>query len=241
MPGDTLATVKLQNPFSSVVKEVAVMRHRHHRAGEAVQVVFEPLNAFRVKVVCRFVKQQHIRAREQQTAQRHTAFFTAGKHTDFGVPGRQTQSVSRNFHLCFHIGAGRGNDCLQTGLLGSKRIKVGIGFGIGGIHGIEFCLRLNHLSHSLLNCLTDSLFGIELRLLRQIPDIETGHRNGFAFNIRIHTGHDFEQCGLPGPVQTEHTDLCTGEKGETDILENLTFRGHDFAHAIHRKNVLSHT
>jgi hypothetical protein len=37
-------------------------------------------------VVGGFVKQQHVGAAEQQTTQSHTAFFTARKFADDGIP-----------------------------------------------------------------------------------------------------------------------------------------------------------
>ena len=54
--------------------------------------------------------------------------------------------------------------------------------------------------------------GIKLRLLRQIANLDAGLRTRFAFDVGIETGHDFQQRGFAGAVQTQHADLCAGVK-----------------------------
>ena len=90
-----------------------------HGSGEVLQELLKPVHAFSVEVVGRFVEKEHIRFRQQQAAQSHTALFTAGKIADLGIPGRQAKCVSSNFHLCIGVGTAGRDDGFQTSLLGS--------------------------------------------------------------------------------------------------------------------------
>jgi hypothetical protein len=76
--------------------------------------------------------------------------------------------------------------------------------------------------------------------LGQVANFETGHGNGFAFNFLVDAGHDFQQSGLAGTVQTQHANFGAWEEAEGDVFENVTLRRHDLADAVHGKNVLGH-
>jgi hypothetical protein len=56
------------------------------------------------------------------------------------------------------------------------------------------------------------LSGIELRLLRQVADLDAGHGHGFALDLLVDAGHDPQQRGLARAVQAEHADLGAGKK-----------------------------
>src|SRR5690606_31683637 len=95
--GDAVAAVELQNPAGGVIEEVAVVGNRHHGTAEVVEELLQPVNRFRIKVVSRFVQQQHIGAGQEQAAQRHTAALTTGEFGYVGIPWRQAQGVGGNF------------------------------------------------------------------------------------------------------------------------------------------------
>src|SRR5690606_40677109 len=84
------------------------------------------------------------------------------------------------------------------------------------------------------------LFGIELRLLRQVADLDAGHRAGFALDLRVDAGHDLEQRRLAGAVEAEDADLGAGEETERDVLQDLPLGRHDLADAVHGVDVLGH-
>ena len=58
---------------------------------------------------------------EQQTAESHTAFFTAGEITDLGIPRRKTKRVSSNFHLRIGVRTAGSDDSFKPSLLGGLR------------------------------------------------------------------------------------------------------------------------
>ena len=91
------------------------------------------------------------------------------------------------------IGARGCNDRLQTRLLGGQRVKVRIGFAIGGVHGIQLRLGRKHSAHTRLNALAHGVAWIQLGLLRQVTNVEARHRRGFAFDFLVKAGHDLEQ------------------------------------------------
>ena len=49
----------------------------NHSALILLQVLFEPVDAFGVEVVCRFVEQQHVRLLQQKAAESHAATLTS--------------------------------------------------------------------------------------------------------------------------------------------------------------------
>jgi hypothetical protein len=76
--------------------------------------------------------------------------------------------------------------------------------------------------------------------LGQVTNFETGHGNGFAFDLFVDAGHDFQQSGFAGTVQTEHTNFGAREEAERNVFKDLTLGRHDLADAVHGKNVLGH-
>ena len=66
--GEALALVEFENPLRHVVKEVAIVGDGDHGPRIFLQVAFEPSYRFRIEMVRRFIEQQQIWARQQQTA-----------------------------------------------------------------------------------------------------------------------------------------------------------------------------
>ena len=234
------AAVEFQNPLGGVVQKVAVMGDRYHGPGVALQKLLQPVHRFGVQVVGRFVQQQHVRLGEQQLAQGHAALLATREHANLGIPGRQAQSVGGNFELVLGIGPGRGDDGFQIRLLGGQRVKVGVLLGVGGVHLLEAGFGGKHLAHAGLHALAHRVAVVELGLLRQVADLQTGHGNGFALNLGVYAGHDLQQRGLARPVGTQHANLGTGEEAERNVFEDVAFGRHDLADPIHGENVLSH-
>jgi len=101
-------------------------------------------------------------------------------------------------------------------------------------------LRRAHLTQAFFHRLTHVLLRVELRLLRQVPDADTRHGDGFALDFLVDASHDLEQRGLARAVGAEHADLGAGEEGQRDVLQDLSFGRHDLADPVHGKDVLSH-
>ncbi|MCY1214074.1 hypothetical protein D9M72_258780 [compost metagenome] len=241
LPGDALAAVQLQDPFGGVIEEVAVVGHGHHGAREARQELLQPVHRLRIQVVGRFVEQQHVGARQQQAAQRHAALFTAGEMFDLRVPRRQAQRVGGDLQLQLGVVAvARGQDGFVLGLIGGQRVEVGVRLGIGRIDLVELLARLEHAAQGLFHRLAHGLLGVELRLLRQVADVQVRHRRGLALDLLVEAGHDLEQRGLARAVQAQHADLGAGEERQRDVLQDVTLGRNDLAHAVHGENVLCH-
>src|SRR3546814_12692244 len=83
--------VELKHPAHDIVGEVAVVGNKDDVAGVIDEVIFQPLHAFSVKMVGRFVKQQNVRLFQQQTAKRDAALFTARKRSHVRIARRAAQ------------------------------------------------------------------------------------------------------------------------------------------------------
>ena len=210
-----MSAVEFQNPFGGVVQEVAVVCYSNDCTGEADQELLQPFDRFCVQVVGRLIQQKHIGLAQQEFAQSHTAFFTAGQIADFGIPIRQAQRVGSNFQFVLRT-ATRGRTCrnnrFQASLFFRQRVKICVGIGILGIHFFQTFLRGSHFAQTAFHFLTHGFFRIKLRLLRQIADFDATHRHGFALKFLIHTSHNPQHSGLARAVQTEQADFRAGEK-----------------------------
>ncbi len=206
-----------------------------------MQETFQPGDGFGVQVVGRLVQQQHVRAREQQTAQCDTAALTPGQHADIGIPRRQAQCFGGHFQLALEVVGVRGLDqVFQLGLTRGEGVEIGVRLGVGGIDFIKFGLGVLDVSQGFFHALAHVLGIIQFRLLGKVADIQTRHGTCFAVVVLIDAGHDAQQRGLARAVETEHTDLGTREEGQRDVLENLALRGNDLAHPVHGIDVLRH-
>ena len=83
-----------------------------------------------------------------------------------------------------------------------------------------------------------SLFGIELRLLRQKADAGAVGRPGLAGEIVIEPGHDAQQRRFAGAVDPEHADLGARQERQRDVLEDLLAAREDLGQAVHHVDVL---
>ncbi len=75
-PGNPVSPVEFQYPLRRIVEKVAVMRDRHHRAGETLQKLFQPIDRLCIQMISRFVQQQHVRPGQQQATQGDAAFLS---------------------------------------------------------------------------------------------------------------------------------------------------------------------
>ena len=216
------------------------MCDRHHGARKACEELLQPIDAFCIQVVGWLIEQQHIGLAEKQLAQRDSAFFTTREVANDGIPFRQAQCIRCNFQRMAGIIAGRSNDGLKLGLLGSELVKICIFCAVIDIHLLQPLFGCQHRPHRALYRFAHRVLRVELRLLWQITDLDTGHCRCFAFDLRINTRHDFEQGGFSRTVQAEHADFCAREKRERNIFQDMAFGWHDFANPVHGVNVLRH-
>ena len=69
------------------------------------------------------------------------------------------------------------------------------------------------------------LLGVELRLLRQVADVDVGQVLHLAVVFLVHARHDAQHGGFARAVQPEQADLGAGEEAEGDVLDDLTLGG----------------
>ncbi|CQR22754.1 Uncharacterised protein [Yersinia enterocolitica] len=68
-----------------------------HCAFVIMQEALQPSYGFGIQVVGRFIQQQHVWFFQQQAADSNAAALTTGQVGNFGIPRRQTQSISSTF------------------------------------------------------------------------------------------------------------------------------------------------
>ena len=188
---NALAAVQFQNPAGHVVQEVAVVGDGNHCAGVVVQEAFQPGYRFGIQMVGGLVQQQHVRAGQQQTAQRHAAALTAGEVFHHGVPGRQAKGIGSHFHLALNIVAvGSLYKGFQFALFLGEGIKVGIRLGIGGIDLIQLRQCVMDARDRLIDDFLDGLGVVQFRFLGQVADVDAGLGAGLTNVILVDTGHN---------------------------------------------------
>ena len=133
-----------------------------------------------------------------------------------------------------------GDDGFELGLFGRQFVEVGIRLGVFGVNLIQ--ARLSVLDHAdgFFNHFANGFGRVQLRLLRQVADVQVRHRTGFAVELGVDASHDFQQGGFTRTVQTEHADLGAREKRQGDVFQDFPLRRNNFAQPMHGENVLSH-
>src|SRR5690606_8044756 len=101
-------------------------------------------------------------------------------------------------------------------------------------------LRLQDFADAFLDRLAHGLFRVQLRLLRQVADLDPRLRPRLADEIGVHAGHDLEHRRLARAAQAQQADLGAGEERQRDVLDDLAFRRHGLADAVHGVDVLRH-
>ena len=157
-----------------MVEEVTVVGYGNHRTLVLLQMLFQPIDGFSVKVVGRFVQQQHIRFLQQQAAKCHTATLTSRKMVYSCVFGRTTEGIHSAFQFTVEIpGISCIDDILKFSLTDKKLIHlVGI---LVILRQTEFLVNLFVLSECVHNGLYafhhNFFYGfrkIQVRFLSQI-------------------------------------------------------------------------
>eukprot|EP01132_Coremiostelium_polycephalum_P011819 gene11818-biopygen4574 len=238
---DTGATVELEDPASNVVQEVPVVRDRNHGAREVVQEMLQPGDGIGVQVVGRFVEQQHVGGRQQQAAQGHTTLFTTGQVFNLGVPRRQAQRVGGDFQLAVQVVTVGGlQDGFELGLFCRQFVEVGVFFSVGRVDLVQAGLGVLDHADRFLDHFTHGLGRVQDRFLWQVADVQVGHRAGFAVELGVDAGHDFQQGGFTRTVEAEHADLGAWEEGQRNVFQDFPLRRNNFSQPMHGEDVLSH-
>ena len=93
--GDAAAAIEFENPARDIVEKIAVVGDDQDRAGISAKVALQPVDRFRVEMICRLVEEQKLRLFEEQPAQRDAAALAAGKFFDREIAGRTAERVHR--------------------------------------------------------------------------------------------------------------------------------------------------
>ena len=171
LPGDAPAPVQFQNPPRHVVQKIAIMSHGDDRAGEGGKIPFQPGHGIRVQVVGGLVEQQDVWILQQQTAQGHSAFFTARDHGDGGIARRATQGVHGHFQLGVDIPGALGiHKLLDLALPRNERVHLVRFHGLGEflVDGVVFTDDLHDLPNALLHHFPDGARLVHQGLLFQV-------------------------------------------------------------------------
>ena len=243
LPGNAVAAIEFQDPLGHVVEKIAIVRHSDHRARIFLQKVLQPGHRFGIQVIGRLIEQQHVRLGQKQPAQGDAPLLAARQLADHGIPRRQTQRIRRDLELALQFpAADRVDFVLHLRLLLHELVHFIVRHRLGELIAdrVEAIDQALYIADSLADHLANGLAFIQQRLLRQITDFDSGLRARFALDVLVDAGHDFQQRGFSGAVQSQHADLRAGEKTQTDIAQNNALGRHDLANPVHGVNELSH-
>ena len=76
----------------------------------------------------------------------------------------------------------------------------GAGYTTSGEAMIRAQARLEQVAEAFLDGFAHRLRRVELRFLRQVADVQAGHRACFALDVGVDAGHDFQQSRFTGAV-----------------------------------------
>ncbi len=218
------------------------MGDHQHRARIFLEVVFQPLDAFRVEVVGRFVEQQDRRLLDQQAGQRHAALFTARKVGHRPVARRTAQRFHRDFELVVERPAvDRVDLLLQRAHLFHQGIEIGVLLRIAHFRadGVETIDLVGDLACAVFDVFEHGLALVELGLLFEIADGDVLARPCLAGEIGVDPRHDLDQRRLARPVGADDADFRALVELQADVAEHrLGSAGEGLGHVLHDECVL---
>ena len=209
------------------------MRHDHDAAGILLEVTLQPGDGFRIEMVGGLIEQQNVGLGEQKLGQRDPPFLAAGELGDFGIARRAAQRIERLLDLGIEIPQALAVDLvLQLGHLVGRLVGV-----VGGdlVVAVDQRLLLRHTLHGVAEHV---LVGVELRLLRQIADLDALGGPGFAHEVFQVAGHDLEQRRLARAVQAHDADFGARIERQIDVLQHLLAARIGLGQAVHVIDVL---
>ena len=200
------------------------MGHGHDGAGIFREMLLEPVDALGIEMVRRFVEKEHVRAFEEEFAQRHAPPLAAGEVGHFPVTGREIHRVHRDLHTPVEIPGPAGLDLvLDGGLLREQflhlfRLHRLSQTGVDRLEPGEDGPRRGDRLHDVLK---HRLRRVELRLLLQIAGRVAVGEAGFPLVLPVDARHDLHERALAGAVAAEEADLRPRIEGDIDVLEQF--------------------
>ncbi len=204
LPGDAVAPVELQDPPGHVVKEVAVVGDRDHRAFILLEMTLQPGDRLGVQMIRGLVQEQNVGLSEQKPAQGHPPLLAAGKHAHCGVARRAAQGVHGHLEPGVDVPGIQMVDLfLQLSLARHERLHLVVRHGLGKLRADLVVLvdQVHSLLQAFLHHLPYGLVRVQCRLLLEIPECVSRRQDGPAVVLLVHPGHDAQQGALAGPVQ----------------------------------------
>ena len=183
------------------------------------EVLLQPVHRLGVEVVGGLVEEEQVRGLDQQLAERDTALLAAGEVVDGPVAGRAAQGVHGLLQLGVEVpGVGVVQVLLELAHLVHERV------GVVGRHELGDLVEALELAHDLggavLDVLQDGLGLVELRLLHEDADAETGRQERVTVGRLLKARHDLQHRGLTGTVGPDDTDLRAGQEVQGDVIKN---------------------
>ena len=186
------------------------------RARIGAQMALEPIDGLGVEMVGRLVEQQQVGLLEQETAERDAAPLAAGECGHVGIVGRAAERVHRLLDLALEIPQALGLDLV----LEARHFVGGL---VGIVHGelviaVEDRLLLFHAEHGVALHVER---GVEIRLLRQVPDLRALGDKALAGEFGVQPRHDAHQRRLARAVDAKHADFRVRVEREVDVVEDF--------------------
>src|SRR5512134_2907116 len=77
LPRDALSPVEFEDPAGNIIEEIPIVGHRYDRTCIVLEMMLQPCNRLRIKVVRRFIKQEDVRFLKQQPAKGNAPALTS--------------------------------------------------------------------------------------------------------------------------------------------------------------------
>ncbi len=170
------AAVQPQQAAGQLAQEGAVVADHQDAAGEARELLFQPLDGRQIEVVGRLVQQQQIRPADQRARQRRAPPFAAGKCVE--------RAAAFQLHMVQHPG--------DAVVVGVRVVRAG------------------------RDIVSDRSAAAQIRILRQIADLEAGLQEALALVELDLAGQRFQDRGLAGAVGADQADALAAAERDID-------------------------
>ena len=184
------------------------MADHQHRAGVALEIVFQPFHGGKVQVVGGLVQNEDIRFFQQQLRQTQPRQLAAGEHRNVLLPCilRKAHAGQHLFDVHVHVVAiGGVHNILQSIVLCQQVGVIGLG-SHAALQDLHLRHGIQHRGKGGAHLAVDIQRGVQLCVLLQIAQRHPMGHAELALVILIFAGKDLEQSGLARTVLSHDAD-----------------------------------
>ena len=236
LPRNAVATIEFEDPSRDVVEEI-IVGHRNDGAWVLLEVSLEPGHRFSVEMIRQLFEQQY-RASTAATGTMRRAGVRRRTAATPCFPRAADGAHPRRLRVAFQLWPSTLTGRLRAWPVRRGACRIAIRLGLGTTPARDGRARPSALGRCLRRCVARPR-GDRVAVPAAAAHLDAGLRTGFAFDSVSVPAMIRSSVDLPEPFRPS-TPIFAPGKRTARFAEDVAFRRHHLADAIHRVDVLGH-